>query len=151
VKKYQHSTLVRAPQGDVARFHSNSEALKLLTPPPILVTFNHIDPIGDNSQTDFTMWFGPFPIKWIAIHQKVDLPNTFTDFQKKGPFDFWRHKHTFKSIDKNSTMIVDEVEYLPGSRLINGIVTRILGLTLPILFAYRGWVIRRNLEIGISG
>lgn len=146
VNYFKFETVVKASLERVLVFHNDSYALKLLTPPPIIITFDRVDPISENSESQFTMWFGPIPIRWVAVHKNVILPNTFTDVQKKGPFKYWEHKHTFQWLNENSTMIIDEIFYKPGSGIFYGLISRFMGYSLPMLFTFRGWVIRRNLK-----
>jgi ligand-binding SRPBCC domain-containing protein len=140
---FKNSFIVHAPRAVVARFHDSTKALKRLTPPPVFVQLQHIEPLGEGSKSDFTMWFGPLPIRWTAIHSEVKPLEGFTDTQIHGPLKYWKHIHRFEKIDRNKTRVTDEVEYehFNGRR---GITTRILfsPLMLRLIFAYRGWVTR---------
>jgi ligand-binding SRPBCC domain-containing protein len=89
------------------------------------------------------MWFGPIPIRWRAVHSNVDPNRGFTDTQTAGPFADWQHRHTFTALDENTTLVEDHIQAQPG-----GLVSRVMWLTLPILFAYRAWRTRRAVERG---
>ena len=141
MKTFTHQFKVNAPVARVAAFHSDSRALKMLTPPPIVAAFHHVEPLGEGSIADFTMWVGPIPVHWRAVHSNVDLPNSFTDTQESGPFAFWQHRHTFTAIDENTTLVEDHVQAQPS-----GLVSRVMWLTLPMLFAYRAWRTRWAVE-----
>lgn len=146
MKEYTHRFTVRAPLARVAEFHHDTRALKRLTPPPIFVKFNQIEPLTEGSSADFTMWLGPVPVRWVAVHSDVNPRRGFVDTQARGPFQAWQHRHTFIPIDAETTEIVDQVRAEPSSHLIWGPISWFMWLTLPILFAYRAMITRRHVE-----
>ncbi|MFN2135118.1 MAG: SRPBCC family protein [Candidatus Promineifilaceae bacterium] len=141
VMKYEHRFLVTAPLAAVAGFHRDTRALKTLTPPPLMVQFNHIEPLAEGSLADFTLRLGPLAIRWVAVHSEVSLLNGFVDTQKEGPFDFWRHRHTFRAVNDQSSEVIDSIEAAYG-----GPISRFMWLNLPVLFAYRALRTKRALE-----
>jgi ligand-binding SRPBCC domain-containing protein len=145
MKQYQHAFRVNAPLSAVADFHRSTAALRQLSPPPMIVQFHDIEPMGEGSVSDFTLWLGPLPIRWVAVHSDVSDLHGFTDSQRSGPYTSWVHRHTFREIDANTTEVIDEVQAEQGNLL-----SRFMWFNLPILFAYRGWKTRRvvvgNLE-----
>ncbi len=124
----------------VSEFHGDSRALRLLTPPPIWVQFHQVEPLAEGSVADFTMWLGLLPVRWTAVHTQV-TPHGFIDSQKRGPFKRWIHRHSFRELDDGKTEVVDEIKAEPGN-----LVSRFMWLTLPVLFAYRGWRTRWTLR-----
>lgn len=139
--KYRHSFKVNAPLADVVAFHKDTHALQELTPPPLSVRFNHIEPLAEGSVADFTMRAGPVSVRWVAVHSDVTEENGFVDTQKEGPFRSWRHHHQFRAIDDQTTEVIDEIEAEYGSAL-----SRFMWLNLPVLFAYRALQTKRALE-----
>lgn len=135
--QYKHRFTVNAPLTVVAEFHRDSRALRLLTPPPVWVQFHSVEPLAEGSVADFTMWLGPLPVRWTAVHTQV-TPHGFSDTQKRGPFRAWQHRHSFRELGDGRTEVMDEVEAEPGN-----LISRFMWLNLPILFAYRGWQTRR--------
>lgn len=142
MKQYKHQFIVNAPLMVVADFHQDSRALRQLSPPPIWVQFHEVEPLGEGSVADFTMWLGPLPIRWTAVHTQV-TPHGFSDTQKRGPFKSWTHRHRFQELDNGRTEVIDEIEAEPGSLL-----SHFMWLNLPVLFAYRGWRTRWTLRQG---
>ena len=143
MRHYRHTFQVKAPLDAVAEFHRSSAALRQLSPPPMIVQFHRMDPMGEGSVSDFTMWLGPIPIRWTAVHADVTTRHGFTDSQKRGPFRTWVHRHSFLEIDATTTEIVDEIEAEPGN-----LISRLMWLNVPMLFAFRGWKTRRVLTRG---
>jgi ligand-binding SRPBCC domain-containing protein len=138
---------VRAPLAAVAAFHADTRVLARLTPPPIFVQLHQVQPLAESSIADFTLWFGPLPVRWVAVHSMVDARQGFTDTQQSGPLKFWRHTHRFESSGENLTRVSEhiEYEYPPGWR---GWLSRAMfnGLALRFLFSYRSLVTRVSLE-----
>jgi ligand-binding SRPBCC domain-containing protein len=140
--QFTHAFEVKAKQQEVAAFHDDTRALKWLTPPPMFVQLQDIEPLGEGSRSRFTMWFGPIPARWRAVHTDVSAWG-FTDSQEVGPLRRWRHRHTFEALDDERTLVVDQVIYdhHGGWR---GLLTRLVfnrpGLAL--LFTYRKWATR---------
>jgi ligand-binding SRPBCC domain-containing protein len=149
-KEFTHRFRVNASLARVAEFHQDSRVLKILTPFPIIVKFNRVEPLAEGSTADFTMWFGPLPVRWVAVHSNVDPNSGFVDAQMLGPFQSWQHRHTFIAIDTNTTEILDQVQAEPSTHPFWGPISWLMWLTLPVLFAYRALITRRNVERGIS-
>jgi ligand-binding SRPBCC domain-containing protein len=134
---------IPASLGAVSALHHNPAILRSLTPPPLIATFQHIEPLAEGSVVRFTLWFGPFPIRWHARHHHVSA-HGFTDEQIAGPLQTWQHTHTFQPLDDTHTEIQEHIEYQhhPGWR---GWLTRLLFSPpgLRFLFRYRAWATRR--------
>ena len=64
----------------ITQFHEERDALKKLTPPPLIV-----QPLSDErvsnteGKVDFVLWFGPIPVRWIARHEPGPIPTSFID------------------------------------------------------------------------
>jgi ligand-binding SRPBCC domain-containing protein len=144
---FEHSALVHAPNEVVADFHQDSSVLQKLTPAPVLVQLHDAGPLAEGSRADFTLWFGPLPVRWIAAHSNVDRLRGFTDRQARGPFEHWEHVHSFIPEGNQSTRVVDRIEFKHYSG-IRGLFTRLAfsPISLRLLFAFRAWVTRRALE-----
>jgi ligand-binding SRPBCC domain-containing protein len=150
MKKFTHLTRVSAPLEAVAAFHKDSQALRLLTPPPVFVQFHQVQPVKEGSVADFTLWFGPLPVRWVAIHSQVEKLHGFTDMQIRGPFDSWVHKHSFSVVEGGNTLITDEIQASLNKHPFWWVFGQLMWLTLPILFTYRGWAVRKFLKKKIN-
>lgn len=146
MRRYTHKFTVPTDLSRVAAFHHDARALKRLTPPPVMVQMHKVEPLAEGSLAEFTMWMGPFPVRWLAVHKNVDSQSGFTDIQEKGPFSYWQHVHSFRSVSPFKTEVCDEVTAQPGNGLYHGLMSRIMWFSLPVLFAYRAWVTRRVLS-----
>lgn len=128
---------VKATLEAVADFHHDTSALKRLTPPPTIVQLHDIEPLGEGSISRFTLWVGPLPLRWTAVHRDVS-ERGFTDVQTEGPAQKWEHTHTFTAIASETTEISEHIEYEHHGGFW-GIVTRILFArpNLYLMFTYR--------------
>lgn len=143
---FDYSFVVDAPLEAVRDFHRHTSALKRLTPPPTIVQLHSIEPLAEGSVSTFTLWVGPLPLRWKAVHRNVS-DRGFTDIQASGPAAKWEHTHSFVPLAADRTEIREHIEYehKPGPW---GIVTRLLFSwpNLRLMFAYRAWVTRRCLR-----
>jgi ligand-binding SRPBCC domain-containing protein len=140
---FDYSFTVKAPLTRVAGFHHDTRVLKRLTPFPVIVQIHRVEPLAEGSISDFTLWFGPLPVHWVAIHSKVEPLYGFTDTQQQGPLKRWAHSHTFRAEGENLTRVSEHIEYEHYGGL-KGLLSRLLfpkpGLYL--LFTYRKMVTR---------
>ena len=137
---------VNASVDAVRDFHHDTRALKRLTPPPTIVQLHHVEPLAEGSTSEFTLWVGPIPLRWTAVHRDVSTTG-FTDVQVSGPAQKWEHTHTFVAISPEITEIREHIqfEHKPG---LAGLFTRLLFArpNLNLMFAYRQWVTQRTLR-----
>jgi ligand-binding SRPBCC domain-containing protein len=109
------------------------------------VRIHSVEPLAEGSVSRFTLWVGPLPLRWKAVHRNVS-DRGFTDVQAEGPARRWEHTHTFVPLGPDLTEIREHIEYehKPG---LWGLVTRILFSwpNLRFMFAYRCWATRRGL------
>ena len=137
---------VAAPLEAVRDFHRDTSALKRLTPPPTIVQLHEIEPLAESSVSRFTLWVGPLPLRWTAVHKNVS-DHGFTDVQADGPAKKWEHTHTFTVAAEDITGVSEHIEY-EHKRGFWGLVTRVLFArpNLYLMFTYRKWMTRRYLR-----
>jgi ligand-binding SRPBCC domain-containing protein len=145
MRRFTHCFQVKAPIDAVAAFHQDSRALKLLTPPPVYLQMNRVEPLSEGSVADFILWVGPLPVRWVAVHSGVDPLAGFTDTQLQGPFASWVHQHSFVPCGPAETNVIDEIqaEFHPGFL---GLLGRLMWINLSFMFFYRSWVTRQTIE-----
>ncbi len=143
-EEFKHSFTVDAPVEDVSAFHRDTRVLKHLTPLPIIVQIHEFESLAEGSTARFTLWFGPAPIRWEAVHSDVSAAG-FTDTQLRGPLKSWRHTHRFTPLDDGRTRVDDHIHYEHDAGL-RGILSRLLFARpgLRYLFAMRARRTRRG-------
>ena len=144
--KYCHQFEVNVSLNKVAKFHSQAQSMVNITPPPLKVQVHQAStPLAEGDEMDFTLKAGPISIRWLARIENVG-PNGFTDRQLNGPFSHWRHRHKFEPVNPTTTAVIDEIEFSLRPHPWWGLVGLGMALTLPLLFAYRGWRTRQLLN-----
>ncbi len=139
---FRNKFTVNAPLKAVADFHSRTDVLKKLTPPPLFVQIHDFGEMKEGMIADFTMWFGPVPIRWVAKHIDVNEYG-FSDVQQQGPLETWGHTHRFSADSPTVTTVHDSIEYTHPAGW-RGILTRLMfgKANLKLLFFYRMLVTR---------
>lgn len=146
-RRFEKTSTLPATLDALLRFHEDPRALARLTPPPIVMRLHRDERRSlSEGEIEFTLWFGPIPIRWIARHEPGPTPHSFADSQIKGPLAYWRHEHIFGEAE-GGVRLTDRIT-LAHRRGPLGILTRLAfdGLPLRILFAYRHWRTRRALR-----
>jgi ligand-binding SRPBCC domain-containing protein len=144
--KFEHRFRVRASVEEVAAFHSSSASMGAITPPPIIVRVHSApEKLTSGDRMYFTLWAGPVPIRWLACIEDA-TPRGFTDRQLSGPFGSWAHRHEFVRVDDATTEVVDRVEATHKRHLWWGLVSRLMWVGMPALFAFRANKTRKLLE-----
>ena len=149
LRRFEKTSTIPAGLDALIRFHEDPRALARLTPPPIIMRLHRDDRCSlSEGEIEFTLWFGPLPIRWLARHEPGPTPHSFADTQVKGPLAYWRHEHIF-SEDDGGVQLTDRITLAHRSG-VAGIFTRLAfdGLPLRVLFAYRHWRTRRVLTRG---
>ena len=147
---FNYSFTVNAPLAAVAAFHSRTDILKRLTPPPLFVQIHDFGEMREGMVAEFTMWFGPMPVRWQAEHVNVSEQG-FTDIQRQGPLATWEHTHRFSAETPHITRIHEHIEYAHPTGW-RGILTRLFfgKLGLYGLFQYRKLITRWSLRKSVN-
>lgn len=107
---FDYQFLVQAPVTAVRAFHQDTRILKKLSPPPIFAQIHEFEPLAEGSRAEFTLWFGPIPVRWTAVHHHVS-ENGFSDRQESGPLKFWEHTHRFTAVNPTTTQVREHIKY----------------------------------------
>ena len=84
-------------------------------------------------------------MRWRTLISEWEPPHFFVDEQLKGPYAFWHHRHTFRSVE-GGTEITDEVHYaVPGGFLAPLAHAVLVRPQLQKIFAFRQETIQRLL------
>ncbi|MCY4435835.1 MAG: cyclase [Chloroflexi bacterium] len=143
---FRHEFTIAAPRERVLQFHRARRSLAAITPPPIIVRIQAgPEVLSTGDELRFTLWLGPFPIRWHATIEAVSDAG-FADRQLSGPFAHWVHRHTFIQSGENLTTVRDEIAYAYHRQFLWGLIGRLFVLGLPVLFAYRAWRTKRLIE-----
>jgi ligand-binding SRPBCC domain-containing protein len=146
-KVFEHSSVMNTTIEQMVAFHEAPDVFGKLTPPPIFAQIHRRELVSlRDGEMEFTLWFGPLPIRWLARHEPGQNEHSFMDRQMQGPMAFWLHHHIIEQ-DGDSVRLTDQITiaHKPG---LSGLLTRFMfdGLPLKILFLYRHWRTRMAVE-----
>lgn len=143
---FRKSSVIKTTLAQMKHFHEAPQALASLTPPPMRLRVNRDERRSiSEGEIDFTLLFGPLPIRWLARHETGPTADSFADVQVQGPLAYWRHEHIF-TVVAGGVELTDCITFAhrPG---FTGLLTRLAfdGLPLRLLFVYRHWRTKRAL------
>lgn len=140
--------LVRKPLADVFAFFADPSNLQLLTPP--ILNFRILTPapieMRDGALIDYRISVRGLPMRWQSRIEAYEPMRSFVDVQLRGPYQSWRHTHSFEARPEG-TEVRDHIEYsLPLGPL--GAVAHALFVRrdLETIFAFRRETIERLFE-----
>jgi len=125
-----------APLDKVFRFFSQAENLQKLTPPWMHFEIVTPTPIEMRVGTviDYRIKVRLLPMTWRSEITIWEPGVRFVDEQRRGPYRYWRHEHTFAATEAG-TRVVDQVQYgVPAGWLTHRLLVR---PDLEKIFAYR--------------
>lgn len=101
------------PIEKVFGFFADAGNLELITPPELNFHITTPQPINIQKGTliDYQLKVRGFPVKWRTEISEWNPPVLFVDQALKSPYTQWIHRHTFTEIEKDKTLIEDEVKY----------------------------------------
>jgi len=103
---FSYETNIQASSADVFDYYDRGAVLQRLTPPWESVTIvGKTGGIHNQGTTDLQIKIGPMKVAWKARHQDYTLNAQFCDTQVSGPFKYWKHTHSFRSIGENAWVI----------------------------------------------
>lgn len=146
--KFKYSSLIDAPVEVVWSFHERSDVLDLLTPPwqPIQVVRRE-GGLEVGAISDVRIFVGPIPLRWLAVHTEYNQYHLFTDEQREGPFECWKHRHQFTA-ENHKTLLTDDIDFsLPGGFLSDFFASWLIMMQLDQIFRYRHEVTQRECRI----
>ncbi len=129
------------PLADVFSFFADARNLQRITPPSLSFDVLAEGPIemSQGTRIDYRLRVHRIPLRWQSEITTWEPPFRFVDEQRKGPYRWWIHEHTFQKQD-GSTLIQDRVRYsVLGGRLVNRFL---VGRDLHSIFAFRSQALR---------
>ena len=135
--RFTHRFTIPTPQPVVAAFHRRSENLVAITPPFMPMRLKQAPAqLNAGDEITFTLCLGPIPVHW-QVHIDQVNSNSFTDRMIEGPFQTWRHRHSFHALDDATTEVLDEIEFSLRPHALWGLMGLAMAVGLPLLFFYR--------------
>lgn len=142
-----YSTLINVPVEVVWNFHERADILQVLTPPwqPVEVVRRE-GGLDVGAITEFKIFLGLLPIRWLARHTECDRYRLFTDEQAEGPMLSWTHRHQFAE-EVGGTRLTDTIAFsLPGGEITDTLFGWAILQQLEAMFQYRHRVTQHECE-----
>lgn len=84
-------------------------------------------------------------IDWLAEHTDIELNKGFTDFQVRGPFKRWRHRHRFQE-HNGGCLLQDEIEFELLAHPLSIPLYPYIRSKLEAMFTYRHEITQKDLD-----
>jgi ligand-binding SRPBCC domain-containing protein len=107
------------PLQEVFAFFSDAHNLAVITPEWLRFEIVTPEPIEMRMGTliDYKLRLRGIPLKWQSEITAWEPPHRFVDEQRRGPYRYWIHEHTFDAAGPRRTIVRDRVRYdVPGGR-----------------------------------
>ncbi len=127
---------VPVPIDRVFEFFADARNLEKLTPPALRFEVLTPEPIlmRQGLLLDYRLRLHGFPFYWQSEITVWDPPRRFEDSQRRGPYRWWVHEHSFVE-DNGGTLMSDKVHYgVPGGALVHSLF---VARELRNIFGYR--------------
>ncbi|MEB3178552.1 MAG: SRPBCC family protein [Nostocaceae cyanobacterium] len=148
MQQFKYSSLIDAPVEVVWNFHERQDILQLLTPPwqPVQIVRRE-GGLNLGAISEFRLFVGPIPIRWLARHTEYEQYHLFSDEQIAGPFASWTHRHQFAT-EHGKTRLTDAISFsMLGGEAMEFIAAWFVVAQLDAMFRYRHEVTRRECEL----
>ncbi len=127
---------------EVFPFFADARRLRLLIPD--WISFRIVAPgsleMARGTHIDYAIRLHGIPFAWQSEITVWDPPHCFVDEQRKGPYRWWIHTHTFEEVHAGRTIVRDVVRYgVPGGPVVNKLL---VAPDLRKIFSHR----RRQLQ-----
>jgi|TARA_B110000914_G_C15255716_1_gene350637 ligand-binding SRPBCC domain-containing protein len=112
VYTFKKEQFVSSDMDTVFDFFSRPENLEKITPPAMgfhIMTPKPIE-MREGAIIDYTVNIMGIPARWRTMITGYKKNQFFIDEQLKGPYSYWHHKHSFKTVE-GGVNIVDEITY----------------------------------------
>ncbi|HXI14712.1 MAG TPA: SRPBCC family protein [Thermoanaerobaculia bacterium] len=121
---FERETRIRAPIKEVFAFFSDPKNLARITPPAMKFKIVNAPerPLREGDRIDYQIRIMGVPLRWKTLITEWDEGRAFADYQEKGPYRHWLHRHTFTEAGSEVVMH-DRVDY----ELPFGVVGRLFG------------------------
>lgn len=138
--------IVGPSEQELYDWHIRPGALERLTPSwERIKILNKGEGVKDGSEVEIKSFFGPIGTRWHLLHTNCTDGKAFSDYQIKGPFKYWCHKHIMEH--NGETAIEDAIDYdLPLGKWAEPALDWYVKRKLKRLFNFRHEVVKYDLE-----
>jgi ligand-binding SRPBCC domain-containing protein len=118
---------VARPRDEVFPFFADASNLETITPG--FLRFQVLTPRPIEMRTgqliDYHLRVRGVPLRWRSEITAWEPPTRFVDEQRRGPYRWWIHEHTFEEAYDGGTLVRDIVRYgVPGGALAHALFVK---------------------------
>jgi hypothetical protein len=138
-ERFEMSQFLAKPVDEVFQFFCSPYNLQKITPPTLSFEIKHVssDEMGQGTEIDYRLKLHGIPMTWKTLIKEWVPNEYFVDFQLKGPYRIWHHRHLFYPVD-GGTLMIDRVDYrLPMGFLGDAVGRPIVDTDVAKIFQYR--------------
>ncbi len=146
---FSYESIIPALASDVFSYHARDLAILRLTPPwEAVKLLNKTGGIEPGAKVELHIRLGLVNTIWQAERVGFSNNRQLVDIQRKGPFRFWKHTQSFRSLSDNTTSLRNNIQFsLPFWKLANNRLGSYLARKrLERIFTYRHSVIQNDLR-----
>ena len=150
VMKFYKESFIKAEPSEVYRWHMAPGAFLRLKPP-----WENVELVNSEKELfeGARALIRIFPlantrtiyIDWLAEHTDIELNKGFTDFQVRGPFKRWRHRHRFQE-HNGGCLLQDEIEFELLAHPLSIPLYPYIRSKLEAMFTYRHEITQKDLD-----
>lgn len=132
------------PRAEVFPFFADARNLETITPGWLHFQILTPAPIAMRvgCRIDYRLRVHGLPLRWQSEITVWEPPDRFVDEQRRGPYRYWRHEHTFRD-HEGGTLCADHVRYaVPGGALVHRLFVK---RDVERIFAWRRQLIEQLL------
>ncbi len=140
-------TRIRCTPEELWDFHSDVNALKLLTPAGTSVSILSEDTeVREGALHVLRVRKMGLPLVWKARIRDVHPPHEFSDWAERSPFKSWLHHHEFLA-EGDGSVLKDTVTYELSFGFLGAIANRLfVQRDIEAMFTHRHAVTKKSLE-----
>ena len=146
MRRFRHAFTVNASIDIVWEFYTDIGHLQVISPPYMqlrLVRSTHQKMVQSSE-----VWLTGILLTRSNWHSKITslAPYEYVDEMLTGRFHVWKHVHSFRKIDDNTTEVIDEIHYELHYGLLGRVFEGYVYSQLAKIFAYRMQATKKALE-----
>ena len=137
---FSHESVIPANASEVFSYHGRNQSILRLAPPwEKLDLLNLTEDAESLATLDLRIRLGSLKTNWQVQREEFAQKRTVVYSQSKGPFRYWKHTQSFRSLDDDSSSLRDLVQFsLPFAGLTNNrLGNHLVRKRLKRLFLYR--------------